>query len=73
MHSAASRYTRIKTFGTRGAKWKVSTVPKMGDVPVPAYEIFWKNKRSTLKSEYQILVQQYRDVDAHLKQLFKVL
>jgi hypothetical protein len=42
----------------------------MGDVPVPG---FWTNKRSTLKSEHQTLVQQYPDADAQLKQLLRVL
>jgi hypothetical protein len=45
----------------------------MGDVPVPGYQTFWTNKRSTLKSEYQSLVQQYPDADAQVKQLFKLL
>jgi hypothetical protein len=45
----------------------------MGDVPVPEYQKFWTNKRSTLKSEYQTLVQQYPDADAQLKQLYNLL
>jgi hypothetical protein len=45
----------------------------MGDVPVPRYQTFWTNKLSTLKSEYQTLVQQYPEADAQLKQLLKVL
>jgi hypothetical protein len=45
----------------------------MGDVPVSGYQIFWTNKLSTLKSEYQTLVQQYPEEDAQLKQLLKVL
>jgi hypothetical protein len=45
----------------------------MGDVPVPGCQIFWKNKLSALKSEYQTLVQQYPEADAQLKQLLKVL
>jgi hypothetical protein len=60
-----SRY--IKKFGTRRAKWKVSIVSKLGDVPVSRYQIFWTNKRSTLKSQYQSLVQQCREADAQLK------
>jgi alanyl-tRNA synthetase len=44
-----------------------------GDDPVPGYHTFWLNKRSTLKSEYPTLVQQYPDAFAQLKQLFKVL
>jgi hypothetical protein len=45
----------------------------MGDVPVPGYKIFWTNKLSTLKSEYQTLVQQYPEADAQLKQFLHVL
>jgi hypothetical protein len=45
----------------------------MGDVPVPGYQTFWTNKRSTLESEYQTLVQQYPEADTQLKQLLKVL
>jgi hypothetical protein len=45
----------------------------MEDVPVPGYQKFLMNKRSTLKSEHQALVQQYPYADAQLKQLFKVL
>jgi hypothetical protein len=44
-----------------------------GGVPVPGNQSFWTNKCSTLKSEHQILVQQYPDADAQLKQLLKVL
>jgi chaperonin cofactor prefoldin len=51
----------------------VNIVSKMGGVPVPGYQTFWTNKRSTLRSKYQSLVQQYPDADAQLKQLFKVL
>jgi hypothetical protein len=40
---------------------------------VPGYQTFLTNKRSTLKSEYQTLVQQYPDADEQLKQLLKVL
>jgi hypothetical protein len=51
----------------------VNIVSKMEDVPVPGYLAFWTNKRSTLKSEYQTLVQQYSEADAQQKQLFKLL
>jgi hypothetical protein len=46
---------------------------KIGDILVSGYQTFWTNKRSTLKSEYQALVQKYPDADMQLKQLFKVL
>jgi hypothetical protein len=45
----------------------------MGDVSVPGHQTFWTNKRSTLKSEHQTLVQQYPDADEQLKQLLKLL
>jgi hypothetical protein len=41
-----------------GGKWKANIVYKMGGVSVLGYQTFWTNKRSTLKSEYQTLVQQ---------------
>jgi hypothetical protein len=43
----------------------------MGDFPVPGYQIFWTNNRSTLKSEHQTLAQQHPDADAQLKQFFE--
>jgi hypothetical protein len=55
-----------------GAKTKVNIVFKMGDFPMPGYQTFWTNKRSTLKSEYQT-VQQYPEAEVQLKQLFQVL
>jgi hypothetical protein len=48
----------------------VNIVSKMGDVPLPGYQTFCTNKRSTLISEHQTLVQQYPHADA---QLFQVL
>jgi chaperonin cofactor prefoldin len=45
----------------------------MGDVPVPGYQTYWTNKGSTLKSEYQTLVQQYQDADTQLNPLSKVM
>jgi hypothetical protein len=45
----------------------------MGHTPVPGYQTFWTNKRSTLKSEHQTLVQQYSDAETQLKQLLQVL
>jgi hypothetical protein len=55
-----------KEVRTRGRKVKVNMVSKMGDIPVPGYETYWTNKLYTLKSEYQILVQQYPEADAKL-------
>jgi hypothetical protein len=45
----------------------------MGDVPVPGYQTFRTNKRSTPKPEHQTLLQQYPEADAQLKQLLKLL
>jgi hypothetical protein len=45
----------------------------MGDVPVPGYQTFWKNKCSVLKSGHQTSLKQYPDADAQLKQFFKLL
>jgi hypothetical protein len=45
----------------------------MGDVPVPGYKICLKNRSSTLKFKNKLLVQQYSDTDAQLKQLFKMM
>jgi hypothetical protein len=56
-----------------GGKRKVNIVSKMGDSQVPGYQTLWTNKRSTLKSEYHTLVQQYPEAEAQLKQLIKVL
>jgi hypothetical protein len=44
----------------------------MGDTPVPGYQTFWTIILSTLKSEYQTLVQQYPEEKAQLKQLLQV-
>jgi hypothetical protein len=51
----------------------VNIIFKMGEFAVPGYQTFWTNKRSTLKSDYQTLMQQYPDADAQLKQLLKLL
>jgi hypothetical protein len=45
----------------------------MGDVSVSGYQLFWTNKHSTLKSQYQTLLQQYSDADTQLKQLLHLL
>jgi hypothetical protein len=51
----------------------MSIVSKFGDFPVPGYQIFSTNKRSTLKSQHQTLVQQYPHADTQLKQLLNLL
>jgi hypothetical protein len=43
------------------------------DASEAGFQTLWKNKRSTLKSEYQTLVQQYPEAEAQLKKPFKVL
>jgi hypothetical protein len=45
----------------------------MVDVPVPGYQAFWANERTTLKSEYQRQIGQFPDAHAQLRQLFQVL
>jgi hypothetical protein len=55
------------------AIYKWSVVSGMADIPVPGYQSFWTNQRSTLKSEYHRSIGQFPDVDTQLKQLFKVL
>jgi hypothetical protein len=44
----------------------------MGDILVPGYKTFLTNKCSTLKSEYQTLVEQYPAMNTQLKRLLKV-
>jgi hypothetical protein len=44
----------------------------MAEVPVARYQTFWTKIFSAPKSEYQILVQQYPEADAQLKQLLQV-
>jgi hypothetical protein len=36
----------------------------MADVPVPGYQKFWTDKRTTLKAEYQSLVAKYPNAEA---------
>jgi hypothetical protein len=45
----------------------------MTNVPVPAYQQFWTDKRSSLKNEHTDLVSRYPNAAATIKQLFKVL
>jgi hypothetical protein len=45
----------------------------MAGVPVPAYQHFWVDKRSSLKNEYKDLVSKNPDAVASIKQLLKVL
>jgi vacuolar-type H+-ATPase subunit D/Vma8 len=40
----------------------------MADVPLPGYQKFLKDKRTTLKAEHQSLVAKYPDAEAQLKQ-----
>jgi hypothetical protein len=45
----------------------------MADVPVPGYQKFWTDKRTSLKAHYQLLVAKHPDAEVQLKQLFKIL
>jgi hypothetical protein len=56
-----------------GGKRKVNIVSKMEDVTVTGYQTLRTNTLFTLKSEYQILVQQYPEASAQIKQLLQVL
>jgi hypothetical protein len=42
------------------SEWRV----KDGDVPLPGYQKFWKDKR-TLRAEHQSLVAKYPDAEAN--------
>jgi galactose-1-phosphate uridylyltransferase len=61
------KLTGVSEHGTR------TVVPNMAAIPVAGYQALWTEKRQTIKSEYQRLVRQFRDTDAQLKLLFKVL
>jgi hypothetical protein len=45
----------------------------MAGLPVPAYQQFWTDKRSTLKKEYETIVNTHPDAVPCMQQLFKVL
>jgi hypothetical protein len=45
----------------------------MADVPVPAYQEFWAEKRSALQAEYKSIVNTHPDAAPCLQQLYKVL
>jgi hypothetical protein len=45
----------------------------MAGVPVPVYQQFWADKRSSLPEEHQNLVKMYPDAASPIKLLFKVL
>jgi hypothetical protein len=45
----------------------------MAYVPVPAYQQFWTDKRSSLKTEYSQINGTHPDAAAPMQQLFKVL
>jgi hypothetical protein len=45
----------------------------MEDVPLLGYQEFWKNKRTTLRAEHQLLVAKYPEAEAQLKRLFKIM
>jgi hypothetical protein len=45
----------------------------MAGLPMPTYQQFWVDKRSSLKNENKDLVNKNPDAVASIKQLFKVL
>jgi hypothetical protein len=45
----------------------------MAGVPMPAYQQFWTEKRSSLKTEYSEIVDKHPDAAASMQQLCKVL
>jgi hypothetical protein len=45
----------------------------MAGIPVPAYQQFWTEKRSALKTEYNDIVSTDPDAGAPIHQLFRVL
>jgi hypothetical protein len=45
----------------------------MACVPVPVYQQFWADKRSSLQKENKDILRQYPDAASSVKQLFKVL
>jgi hypothetical protein len=45
----------------------------MAGVPVLAYQQFWMDKRTSLKTEYNSLVGMHPDATSSIQQLLKVL
>jgi hypothetical protein len=45
----------------------------MADVTGAGYQKFWRDKRTTLRAEYQALIAKYPNAEAQLKQLFEIL
>jgi hypothetical protein len=45
----------------------------MAGVPVPAYQQFWTDKRSALKTDYKAIANTHPDATPCMQQLFKVL
>jgi hypothetical protein len=45
----------------------------MAGVPVPAYQPFRTDKRSSLKTEYKAIINTHPDAAPSMQQLFKVL
>jgi hypothetical protein len=41
--------------------------------PVPGYQAFWAKRRSSLQSEYQVLVKQHPDADTEYRLLYETL
>jgi hypothetical protein len=45
----------------------------MAGVPIPAFQQFWTDKRTSLKTEYSKIIGTHPDATAPTRQLFKVL
>jgi hypothetical protein len=57
----------------RGSTLERRITPKMVDIQMPGYQVFWTETNNKLKSEYQQLIGQFPAADAQLKQLLKVI
>jgi hypothetical protein len=45
----------------------------MAAAPVPGYQAFWADRRSSLKSEYQVLIKQFPNADSQYRLLYETI
>jgi hypothetical protein len=45
----------------------------MAAAPVPGYQAFWADRRSSLKSEYQVLIKQFPHADSQYRLLYETI
>jgi hypothetical protein len=45
----------------------------MAGAPVPGYQEFWAERRTSLQSEYQIFIKQYPDAETQYRLLYKTI